>query len=93
MLSTYTLHLGFCLLLSPEKLYKCVLVALVVDVKEFKVSSVLKLLLIPSLLGTQGGGRCMVFQLCAFWDYPGSQLRGDPNYTGGPAGGRVQHHC
>lgn len=64
-----------------------------VDVKEVKVSSVLKLLLILSLPGTQGEGCCMVLQLCAVRDHRGSQLGGDPTYTRGPVAGRVQHHC
>lgn len=72
--------LPFCFLLRTFTSV-CELHTLVVDVKEFKVSPVLKLLLILSLVGTQGGGHCMVLQLSAIWDYQGSQLGGDPNYT------------
>lgn len=73
------------------------LIAVVVDIKKFYVSSkvTLKLGLILSLTGTQGGCCCVVLQPCAAWDHPASQLSGGPAYPGSPgdrrAGDRGSH--
>lgn len=96
MLSPYkSCILPYAFLLCPRDFLKCMWIAIVVDIKEFKVSLkvILKLHLILSLIGTQGGCCCVVLQPCAVWDYPALQLGGGPIYTGSPGDRRAGHCC